>query len=189
MAATSVTEAAADGTLLTDDTWRYAEGGALVVDAGLAVAMPAALPTGLATGVGIGMAHGRGVVVGARASWVTTTESSTVWTVTHSDLRLRLTGGLERTAGRGTVGLRLGVGGTVVHETRLRNQGMRAGLMGADLENAAIALLPAADLELVVGVHVSGHWLLELGGGPTLEVLAGGAHAGFGAQLGVGWRP
>jgi hypothetical protein len=181
--------ARADDALLGDDTWRYHSSGATAVDGGLVIGFPAALPTGLATGVGAGVSTGDTLAWGARASWVTATESSLPWTVTHSDLRLRLTGGLQAAAGRGTLGLRLGLGGTLVHETRVRNQGMRAGLMGSDLETSAFAMLPAADLDAVVALHIAGPWLLVTSGGPSLDILDGKLHAGWSAELGVAWQP
>jgi hypothetical protein len=180
----------ADGdALLTDDTWRYQSTGDLVVDGGLVLGFPAALPTGLAKGIGAGVTTGQKLAWGARASWVTATESSLPWTVTHSDLRLRITGALQQAAGRGTLGLRLGLGGTLVHESRVRNQGMRAGLSGTDLENTAFAMLPAADLDAVIALHVAGPWLLVTSGGPSVDILDGKLHAGWSAQLGVAWQP
>jgi hypothetical protein len=185
----SRTSRAEPGALLTDDTWRYRSTGDLAVDGGLIVGFPAALPTGLAKGIGAGVSAGRGLAWGARAAWVTTTESSLPWTVTHSDLRLRGTGAVQAVAGRGTLGLRLGFGGTLVHESRVRNQGMRAGLMGAELETSSFTMLPAADLDVVVALHVAGPWLLVMSGGPSLDVLNSALHAGWTAQLGVGWQP
>ncbi|HZJ66093.1 MAG TPA: hypothetical protein VFD36_21450 [Kofleriaceae bacterium] len=181
--------AADTGALLDDDTWRYRSGGDLAVDGGLVVGFPTALTTGLSRGVGAGVTLGRGLAWGARAAWVTATESSLPWKVTHSDLRLRITGALQTSAGRGTIGLRLGVGGTLVHETRVRNQGMRAGLMGSELETRAFMMLPAADVDAVVALHVAGPWLLVTSGGPSLDVRDGKLHGGWSAQLGVAWQP
>src|SRR5262245_32840519 len=104
------------GALLTDDTWRYRSDGNIAIDGGLVVGFPTALTTGLASGVGAGVTIGRDLAWGARASWVTATESSLPWTVTHDDLRLRMTGALQKAAGRGTFGLRLALGGTLVRE-------------------------------------------------------------------------
>jgi hypothetical protein len=177
------------GALLTDDTWRYHSSGEVAVDGGLVVGFPAALTTGLAKGAGAGITMGRWLAWGARVSWVTATESSLPWKVTHSDLRLRITGGLQKSAGRGTIGLRLGLGGTLVHESRVRNQGMRAGLTGSDLENQAYMMLPAADLDAVVALHVAGPWLLVTSGGPSVDVFGGKLHGGWSAQLGVAWQP
>lgn len=191
LCAASPARALADdaGTLLTDDTWNYRSAGHLAVDGGLVVGFPAALPTGLSVGAGAGVTVGDALTWGARASWVTATESSLPWTVTQSDLRLRVTGGLQAHPGRGTIGLRLGLGGTMVHETRLRNQGMRAGLTGSELETSAFALLPAADLEAVVALHIAGPWLLTTSGGPSLDIHDGALHGGWTAELGVAWQP
>lgn len=178
-----------DHALLDDDTWRYRSSGDLAVDGGLVVGFPAALPTGLAKGIGIGVAAGRQLAWGARAAWLTTTESSLPWTVTHSDLRMRVTGAAQAAAGRGTIGVRLGLGGTLVHESRVRNQGMRAGLSGTALETSTFALLPAADLDVVIALHVAGPWLLVTSGGPSIDWLDSKLHGGWGAQLGVAWQP
>ena len=178
-----------DDRLLTDQTWRYQSAGRVAVDGGLIVGFPAALPTGLAKGVGAGVTVGEHLAWGARAAWLTATESSLSWTVTHSDLKLRVTGALQAPAGRGTLGLRVGLGGTLVHESRIRNQGMRAGLSGAELEDSAYRMLPAADLDAVVALHVAGPWLLAMSGGPSLDLLDGKLHAGWAAQLGVAWQP
>jgi len=185
------TSRADDGALMTDDTWRYRSTGSLAVDAGLVVGFPAALPTGLSEGVGAGvsMTAAPWFAWGARAAWVTATESSLPWTVTHSDLRLRVTAAVQRAAGRATLGLRLGLGGTLVHEARTRNQGMRAGLSGSDLETSSFAMLPAADLDAVVALHVAGPWLLVMSGGPSVDVFDGKLHPGWSAQLGVAWQP
>jgi hypothetical protein len=178
-----------DGTLLGDDTWRYHSSGDVAVDGGLVVGFPAALPTGLATGVGAGVTMGRTLALGARAAWVTATESSLPWTVTHSDLRLRTTAALQAAPGRATIGLRLGLGGTLVHETRVRNQGMRAGLSGSELETSSFAMLPAADLDAVVALHIAGPWLLVTSGGPSIDLVDGKLRGGWSAELGVAWQP
>jgi hypothetical protein len=179
------------GALMTDDTWRYRSSGNLAVDGGLVVGFPAALPTGLSKGVGAGvsMAARPWLAWGARVSWVTATESSLPWTVTHSDLRLRATGAVQKAAGRGTLGLRLGIGGTLVHESRLRNQGMRAGLSGSELETSSFAMLPAADLDAVIGLHVAGPWMMMMSAGPSVDIFESKLHAGWSAQLGVAWQP
>jgi hypothetical protein len=181
--------AAADDALTSADTWHYRSSGELAVDGGLALGFPAALPTGLSTGVAAGVTLGHALTWGARASWVTATESSLPWTVTHSDLRLRVTGGVQTSPGRGTIGLRLGLGGTLVHETRVRNQGMRAGLTGSELENSSLAMLPAADLDAVIALHIAGPWLLVTSGGPSIDLLDGKLHGGWNAELGVAWQP
>jgi len=181
--------ARAEGPLLTDDTWRVRAPGALTVDAGLILGLPAALPTGLSTGVGAGATFGRRLAWGVRASWSSATESSIDWTVARTDLKLRGIVAVQHDAGRGRLALRLGLGPTIVHEDRVRNQGMRAGLTGSDLETTALAALPAADLEAVVAVHVAGPWLLTMSGGPSVVIADGALHGGWVAQLGAGWQP
>ncbi len=93
-----------DGTLLGDEPWNYRSSGRVAVDGGLVVGFPAALPTGLSAGAGAGVTVGDTLTWGARASWVTATESSLPWTVTHSDLRLRVTGGVQAAPGGGPSG-------------------------------------------------------------------------------------
>jgi len=95
----------------------------------------------------------------------------------------------QQPVGRGTFGLRLGLGTTVVHEDRTRNQGAAAGLTGGALATSALAALPAGDLEAVVSVHVAGPWLLTLSGGPSAFVSEGAFHAAWIAALGAGWQP
>jgi len=150
---------------------------------------PAALPTGLSRGLGAAIATATCPVRwGARVAWVTATESTMAWEVTHSDLQLRATVGAQHYAGRGRFGLRLGVGGTLVRETRLRSQGARAGLEGDELEQTALAMLPAADLEAVIGVTVDGPWSLAMSGGPSFVYLDGDVRTSWIAQLGIGWN-
>ena len=172
-----------------DPLFQVSGGGRLAVDAGLLIGLPAALGTGLSTGVGAGVTLGDRIAWGARASWSSATESSLTWTVTQADLRLRATAALQQRAGRGRFALRLGLGPTFVHESRTRNQGARAGLVGTDLQTSAWVALPAADLEGVVALHVAGPWLLLLSGGPSLAIVDGGARWGWTAQLGAGWQP
>ncbi len=175
---------------LASDSWTYQRSGTIAVDAGLTVGLPTALPTGLARGIGAGVTLGGCPFRwGARAAWVTATESTMAWSVTHSDLRLRLTGAVEQAAGRGTFGLRLGAGGTLVHESRVRSQGARAGLTGSELETSTFTMVPAADLELVVSLHVLGPWLLIVSGGPSLALVDGEASTAWIGQLGVAWQP
>ena len=180
--------ARAEAPAVVDDTFAYEGRGDLALEVGLAVAHPAALPVGLSRGLGVGVERGSTWTWGARASWATATEASQAWLVTHRDLRVRVTGGVQHRAGRGTLGVRLGAGGVLVHETRTRHQGARAGLSGDDLEMSALALLPAASLEVVVGLHVRGPWMLALSGGPALALEDGTAHAGWIAEVGLGWR-
>ena len=181
----------ADDRLLGDDTFAVTAPGAMQLDAGLVVGLPAALPTGISTGIGGGIEHvcGCHLAYGARVSYARATESSTAWTVTHGDLRVRATGSLRTDAGRGTLALRLGLGTTVVHEDRVRNQGMRAGLSGADLETTATDALPAADLEAVVALRVVGAWTMVISGGPTATWYDSHLRGGWTAELGVAWHP
>lgn len=182
--------ASADGPTVTSDAFPVRAAGPVQVDGGLIVGFPTALPTGLSRGIGAGVTFGACPFRwGARAAWVTATESTLAWTVTHSDLRLRVTGSAQHDAGRGSIGLRVAAGGTMVHESRLRNQGMRAGLMGDALETSAFAMVPAADLEAVVSLHVIGPWLLVMSGGPSVAVVDGAAHGSWTAELGIGWQP
>jgi hypothetical protein len=187
-AATAAAPVASAG---ASDPWRIRPDGWMTVDGGLVLGFPVALGTGLSTGVGGGamLRVGRFFSWGGRASWSTATESSIAWTVTHADVRLRAAAAIEYPAGRGRFGLRLGAGPTIIHESRVRNQGMRAGLTGSDLETATFTTLPTADLEAVVSLHILGPWLLAISGGPSLTILDGGAHAGFTALIGMGWQP
>ena len=85
--------------------------------------------------------------------------------------------------------MRLGFGPTIVHETRVRNQGARAGLTGTDLENTSLSTLPSVDLDAVVGVHIAGPWLLMVSGGPNASWVSGDFKAGWSALHGTGWQP
>jgi len=175
--------------LLGASTAAAQPGPTTVVDGGLALAAPAALPTGLSTGVGVGVSRGCTFAWGVRASWSTATEYTLAWEVRDDDVRLRAVGELQRAVGRGTLALRLGVGGTLVHELRTRTQGARAGLTGNDLETSAWSLLPAADLEAVVLLHFSPSWSAILSGGPSLHLVDGALRAGWTSFVGVGWQP
>jgi hypothetical protein len=162
----------------------------LAVEGGLVVGLPAALPTGLSRGAGVAVSTAvRPWRLGARIAWVTATESTMTWEVTHSDVQLRLLGGFEHRAGRGRVGLRFGAGATMVHESRTRAQGARAGLSGDELATSAWALVPAGDLEVAIGVSIHGPWSLSLAGGPSLALIDGEPRGSWIAQLGLGWQP
>jgi hypothetical protein len=181
----------ADVGALTSDSFPYHEGHGLDLDAGLLLGFPTALPTGLSRGIGGGFATDRiePLHLGLRAAWVTATESSVGWKVTHSDLRLRVAGSLQHEAGRGSIGLRFGLGGTLVHETRDRNQGQRAGAMGDALQTSVFAMVPAGEFEAVVAVHVVGSWQLVMSGGPSWAIVDHDVHGSWIAELGVGWQP
>jgi hypothetical protein len=173
---------------LADDQWPVRSTGRLGLDAGLVMRPPTALGTGLSTGLGGGLTYGRRLAWGVRAAWSSATESSLVWTVTHDDFQLRAVALLRQPAGRGTFGLRLGVGPSFVREDRIRNQGKRAGLSGSDLESTAFVVFPAGELEAVIDVHVAGPWLLTLSGGPSAILSDGTVRAGWTTLLGAGWQ-
>jgi hypothetical protein len=183
------TTARAEGPVQLDDRWPVRSGGPLTIDGGVMLALPAALGTGLSTGVGAGVMVGHRFRLGLRVAGSSATESSIDWTVTHTELRLRAAADIQHVAGRGAFGLRLGVGPTIVHETRLRNQGARAALTGSDLETTAFSALPSVDLDAVVGVHIAGPWLLMLSGGPSASWVSGDFKAGWSALVGTGWQP
>ena len=185
----SAAPAAAEGPPIPSDSFDWRAGESPAIDGGLVVGFPTALPTGLSKGVGGGITFGDCPLRwGARAAWVTATESTEFWKVTHSDLRLRLSGSAQHDLGRGSLGLRLAAGGTLVHESRVRNQGARADLMGDALETSAFAFVPAADLEAVVGLHVIRSWMVVISGGPSLAIVDGDPHWSWTAELGVAWR-
>jgi hypothetical protein len=173
---------------IASDTFPVRSQAELVVDAGLALGFPAALPTGLSRGAGAGISVGAGPVRwGARLAWLTATESTLAWKVTHQDVQLRALAGLAHVAGRGTLGIRIGAGATLVHEARRHPQGSRAGLTGDELERVALALLPAADVEGTVGLAIYGAWQLSVAGGPSLALVDGDPRWSWVARLGVGW--
>ena len=161
----------------------------LRVDGGLVAARPAALPTGLSSGFGAGVTHGCWLAWGARASWSTASEYTSSWLVEQQETRLRLVAALQHHAGRGTIALRLGAGGTLVHEKRTRDQGERAGLTGDELRTTAWRMLPGGELELGVSLRIAGRWSAELSTGPSLHLEDGDASAGWVGSLGVGWQP
>jgi hypothetical protein len=183
--------ARAEGAAPPDDHWATRPPGPLIVDGGLVLGHPTSLGTGLSSGVGGGAVWGRWrhLRIGVRGSWSSTTESSIDWTVTQSDFKLRAVGDLQHVVGRGAFGLRLGLGPTLVHETRVRNQADRAMLTGAAAGSSAWATFPTADLEAVVAVHVAGPWLLVTSGGPSWSVSGGKVVTGWTALLGTGWQP
>jgi hypothetical protein len=163
------------------------------LDSQLVLALPAALQTGMSAGVGAGFSR-RATVGGlfswgARASWSTATEYTLIDTVRNDDIRLRLCGLIQHNAGRGSFGLRLGVGATAVYEGRTRAQGSRAGLTGSALETTAWSLLPAADLDVVVVLRVWRSWGMSLSGGPSVHLVDGSMHKGWSSGLGVSWQP
>ncbi len=160
---------------------RAEDHGPLMLDAGLLASPAAALGPSLSTGVALGLSKGSWIAWQVRASWSSATESSIAWTVTQSELRLRAGGLIQHPLGRAQVGLRLGFGPSIVHETRSRNQ--------STLQTAAFAAIPAADLEAVLALHVWNRWLLVMSGGPDASWSNGALRGGWLGQLGVGWQP
>jgi hypothetical protein len=155
----------------------------------LLLALPAALPTGMATGVEAAYTYGRGWLrYGGGASWGSATEHTLTEIVRNDDIRLRLFGVAQHRVGRAAMSLRLGLGGTVVYEGRTRAQGSRAGLTGAALSTSTWALLPGADLEARVSIHILRGFCATVGGGPSLHVVNGGARAGWLGGVGVAWQ-
>jgi hypothetical protein len=177
------------GRLLSDDTFDVTKGSGLVIDGGVVAGLPAALPSGLSTGFGAGITRACGCMFayGARVSWSTVEASNLTWDVTQWDLRLRATGSIRHTAGRGTLELRLGVGPTLVRESRVQNSGVAAGLTGMDLGSSALRLLPALDLEAVISVKVTGAWIFVVSGGPSVDYNTS-LRGGWISQLGVAWE-
>jgi hypothetical protein len=163
------------------------------LDLGLRLAHPAALQTGMSAGVGLGylraITAGGRLSFGARASWSTATEYSLTNTVRNDDLRLRLCGQVLHPVGRGSFGLRIGLGATAVYESSTVSQGSRAGLTGGDLGTTKWYLLPAGEVEGVVYLRVWHAWGMSLQGGPALHLLDGSARWGWSGGLGVLWQP
>jgi hypothetical protein len=178
--------ASADG-LSDDEVWRY-RSTTTAVDGGVTAALPTALGTGLARGFGAGIAVGRTFSVGARAAWLAATEHTIGWQVTHDDVKLRLTGGAQTAVGRGSFGVRLGLGGTLVHERRERVLGDIAGAQGDLRLTTATVLLPAADLDGVVSLHVTRGWMLIATAGPSLARVDHKLRTGWSSYLGVAWQ-
>ncbi|MBK9031933.1 MAG: hypothetical protein IPL61_11505 [Myxococcales bacterium] len=182
--------AAADGPPPPTDSFPFRPEGCLTFDGGLVVGSPSALPTGLSTGVGAGASRGAGwLQLGARLAWSGATESTSAWTVSHDDIRVRVSGLARYVVGRGAVGVRASVGPTVVYERRSRNQGARAGLEGDALATSAVAVVPAIDLEAVIGVAVMDGWGLRVAVGPSLARASGANELSWLATLGASWTP
>jgi hypothetical protein len=155
----------------------------------LLLSRPVALGTGMCAGVGLGYARGRPIAWGLRLSWGTATEYTESWTVRHDDFRLRATAALVRDVGRGRLGLRLGVGATLVREDRALSQGARAGLSGEEASTIGWRLLPAAELEPTVLLRVYGAWGVSVSGGPALYLDDRSLVVGWLGGLGVAWQP
>lgn len=176
----------ADG-VADDDVWRYRTT-PIALDAGVVAALPVALETGLVKGLGVGLTLGEALTAGVHASWARATESAPGWTVSHDDIRLVASAGLHHTAGRGSVGIRAGLGGVVVHETRTRIGGEDAGSQGMALERTATRLCPTGELDAVITIHLAGAWRMMLAGGPSLTRVEGELRTGWTSKLSVGWQ-
>ena len=161
-----------------------------IVEARVLMALPAALPTGMMTGIDAAFTRSwrRWLAWGVRASWATATEYTPSWSVRDDDIRLRVVGVLHHQVGRATLALRLGLGGTVVHEGRTRSQGARAGLTGDALETSTWAFLPAMELEPTVVMRIIGGWGLSLSGGPSLHIVNRHANWGWISAVGIAWQ-
>ena len=159
------------------------------VDAGLLTGLPAALGTGMTAGASAGVLRAGALTWGARASYSQATEYTTTWATTHHEIRLRAVGALQRAVGRGFVGLRVGVGATVLYEARERAQAARLGDAGVGLNTSAWALLPGGELEGFVALPIAGPFGLGLSAGPSVHVFQGAVVPGWLAQLTAVWWP
>lgn len=177
----------ADDRLLTGETFAVAPGGDYQLDGGLVAGLPAALPSGITTGLGVGITRRCGCLFsyGARISWSTVEETDQIWIVDHSDYRLRVTGAIRHDAGRGSIALRLGGGATLVHEVRTRQQSSR---LGDPMEERAVRVLPALDVELVLALRIAGPWSAIIAGGPSFDYDAS-LRGGWVSELSIGWTP
>ena len=162
------------------------------VDAQLLLASPAALFTGMSAGVDASytrLATRSGLLAwGGRASWSTATEFLTDYSVRHDDIRARIFGMIQHAAGRGSFGLRLGLGATAVYQLQTRAQGNRADLAGTALEKTSWLLFPSADLDAVVVLRVWESWGMSVSGGPALHLVDGSVRTGWSSGLGVTWQ-
>lgn len=177
----------ADDRLLSKETFAVTEGGDYQLDAGLVAGLPAALPSGITTGAGVGLTRRCGCLFsyGARLSWSTVEESDQTWIVDHSDYRLRVTGAIRHDAGRGSIALRLGAGATLVHEVRERQQSSR---IGDPMDERAVRLLPALDVEAVLALRIAGPWSAIVAGGPSFDYDRA-LRGGWIGELSIGWTP
>jgi len=162
------------------------------LDGQLVLALPAWMPTGMSEGVGLGFTRlataGGRLAWGARASWSTATEYPPGDIRRNDDIRMRVFGMIQHVAGRGSFGLRLGLGATAVYDSRTVAQGARAGLTGSDLQQTSWFVFPGADMEGVVVLRVWHSWGMSINGGPTLHLIDGSAHLGWSSGLGLTWQ-
>lgn len=159
------------------------------LEGGLMGGLPAALPAGLSMGVGGSAVTAGPLAWGARLSWSTATEYTEAWAVRHDETRLRALLVLQRRLGRGTVGLRMAPGLTVLHETAERAQSARLTTSGLPLADTRWVILPALDLEAAVVLRVAGDFGMIASAGPTVHVVNGGPSFGWTGTLGVAWLP
>lgn len=156
--------------------------------------LPAVLGTGMSTG---GSLRWLQPLRRRQARWVwggelsvsSSTEYGASWQVSHTDMRVRVLGGVQAALGRGKMALLLGAGPTAVLENRLRNQGERLGLSGDALEQNSWGALASVDLSWSVAAPVVGPWAAIVSAGPALHVGSNGAALGWTTLLGVGWMP
>lgn len=184
---TSLSDAPTPERLIDGKSWQ--------LGAGLVTALPTALGPGLSTGVGVEAIHGGTLSWGARASWSQATEYTELWAVTHQEIRVRAVGVLQAPVGRATVGLHLGLGPTVLYESRVRAQSARLGNSGLALNQRAWAVAPGVDLQVAVALPIFvpfdavGPVGAALSLGPTLHVFQGETVLGWVAHLSVAvWR-
>ncbi len=160
---------------------------------GLVLARPVSLQTGLSAGVGAdylrAASAGSWFAWGGRASWSTATEYTLTDSVRNDDIRLRLCAVARHVVGRGSFGLRLGMGASTVYEDRIRAQGNRAGLPSGAVEHSSWYLFPGGEVEALVLLRVWNSFGMSLSGGPSLHLIDGAAHAGWATSLGVLWQP
>lgn len=159
------------------------------VEFGLTTGLPAALGTGLSSGIVVGAQHAGTLTWGMRAAYTQATEYTTIWAVTHREIHLRVVGGLQAALGRGSVGVRLGAGATVLYESRARAQAARLGDAATGLDTSAWSLLPGAELEAFVALPIVAGVGLGLSAGPSLHLFQGSVTPGWLAQLTAVWWP
>lgn len=161
----------------------------LRIEGGVAVATPAALGTGLAVGAGASVVVGEALLVGAALAVSSATEYGTTWHVAHDDFRLRGIVEGRRPLGRADLGLRLGLGVTVVHERRTHKLAGRLGSDAPELFPSSWALRPGAELEGGVALRLAGDWGVIVRAGPAVHFAGGGATVGWSALVGPVWLP
>ncbi|HEX7597845.1 MAG TPA: hypothetical protein VF518_06495 [Polyangia bacterium] len=159
------------------------------LEAQLVLAPPVGLSQGMTAGVGAGYTRratpGGLLAWGARASWGTATEFPQYNSDRFDDIRMRVFAMLQHGAGRGSFGLRLGLGATLEAETLTVAQSSR---LGSPITNTNWFLFPAADLEAVVVLRVWENWGMTVNGGPSLHLIDSRASFSWSSGLGVVWQ-